>query len=907
MNILQSISQFPIPIDVDRGQELVDVWNATGRLADLLRGVGGCSPFLLSVLTKEKEWISEALQNETLVSTLIESDLCVDDLRSAKRRVAGYLALAELSGALPLNRCTEILSDFADRSIQVSLDDALAPFIKAGKIPQNPGLFVLAMGKLGAQELNYSSDIDLIVMFEDAHLDPEGIGNRRQILSKVVRKAMKTLSDMTDDGYVFRTDLRLRPDPSVTPVCVGTSAAMNYYESLGRTWERAAFIKARVCAGDIDAGNTFLTALQPFVWRRHLDFAAIEEAHDLRLKIRTKKGLPAQITLPGHDMKLGRGGIREIEFFTQTRQLISGGRDPSLRSAKTLEGLDQLAAAGWVEDETAQRLKRHYIAHRHTEHCLQMVRDAQTQSLPHSQEGLARIAAMQGMDVETFCEKTLSALEEVHEETERFFTSPSQVSQDEGEAPFTWGAGADELIANWPHYPALRSERATGLFEKLRPRILNGLSLSADPDAALKDFDAFLRGLPSGVQLFSLFAANEKLVDLITSVSARSPALARYLGRNSGILDAVLSGDFFDSGILSQNLKTDLSEQLADAADFETGLDRARVWQKEKHFQIGVLLLEGAITPQEARTHYSELAKSSVAGLTPFALRFFEEKHGRIPDMDFTVVAMGSLGAGRLTSNSDLDLMVIFSADPSEQSDGKRSLFARQYFARLTQTIITSLSAPTAKGTMYEVDMRLRPSGKSGPVATRLAAFEDYQMNEAWVWEHLALTQANPVFSTSIFDQQFNAIRDGILTSKMDWSAICQGLVEMRERLFENKTQAGIWDLKNGPGGLQDIELFAQACNLNIGRHLGDMEVAFAGTRLGETESRDLSDIHKTLSDIKTCHVLLCTDGGQNWPVGKGGWQVVEKHCNLSNEVQLEDETSNLRNRAAAIIQKSLS
>ena len=400
-------------------------------------------------------------------------------------------------------------------------------------------MFVVAMGKMGAGELNYSSDIDLIVMFDDRNMDHFEASKLRQVLVRATRTATKLLNDITDYGYVFRTDLRLRPDPSSTPICVGMSSALEYYESLGRTWERAAFIKARICAGDRTAGTAFLEKMAPFVWRRHLDFSAIEEAHALRLKIRTKTGARGQINVPGHDVKLGRGGIREIEFFTQTRQLISGGRDPDLRSSQTLEALDQLVTKDWVTRDVGNQLHQSYIVLRHTEHAIQMIRDAQTQSIPQSTEGLARVAGLSGQTSEAFLSHIYSHLKSVHDITEPFF-APANRS-----APFVAPEDHHDITQNWPSYAAMRSDRATALFEILRPELLARLQNALNPKEALIHFDSFLRGLPAGIQVFSLFASNPKLVDLLTDIVVSAPALAQYLGRNSGVLDAVLSGDFF--------------------------------------------------------------------------------------------------------------------------------------------------------------------------------------------------------------------------------------------------------------------------------------------------------------------------------------------------------------------------
>jgi len=365
------------------------------------------------LISKEAEWLEGALQTpEAALADVLAAPQTLEDatlnagLRQGKRRVALLAALADLGGAWSLEQVTGALTDYADAAAHAALRVAVGAQIRRGKLPglvpedaeTGGGMTVLAMGKMGAGELNYSSDIDLICLFDEGRYDADDFQEARAGLIKATRAMAASLNDITGDGYVFRTDLRLRPDPAVTPVCVGLLAAERYYESLGRTWERAAYIKARPCAGDIGVGEGFLRTLRPFVWRRHLDFAAIQDAHDMRLAIREHKGLGGPITLPGHNMKLGRGGIREIEFFTQTRQLIAGGRDEDLRVRGTKDGLAVLAAKGWVPQDAADSLTDHYTFHRTVEHRLQMVQDAQTHTLPQTPEGMARIAAMMDMD-----------------------------------------------------------------------------------------------------------------------------------------------------------------------------------------------------------------------------------------------------------------------------------------------------------------------------------------------------------------------------------------------------------------------------------------------------------------------------------------------------------------------------
>ena len=800
-----------------------------GDLRGLISGAASTSPYLMSLLEKEIAWLSDAVADPAgAVEAVIAAagaappEGIATHLRQGKRRVALMTALADLGGAWPLERVTGALTRYADAACGAALRAALSPLIARGKLPgmtaddlaDAGGMTVLAMGKMGAFELNYSSDIDLICLFDETRFDPADYHDARATFVKATRAMSATLSDLTGEGYVFRTDLRLRPDPAVTPVCMAMEAAERYYESLGRTWERAAYIKARPCAGDIAAGARFIDTLRPFVWRKHLDFAAIQDAHDMRLAIREHKGLAGPITLPGHDMKLGRGGIREIEFFTQTRQLIAGGRDADLRVRGTCEGLAVLSAKDWVPQDVADRLTDHYRAHRTVEHRLQMVRDAQTHSLPKTGEGFARLAAMMDMDQDALTADLTARLSEVHELTEGFFAA-SRAGAEQPAAPHAFDAA---VLDRWLSYPALRSARGAELFERLKPDLLARLAQAGKPDEALLAFDGFLAGLPAGVQLFSLLKANPQLADLLIDIVSTSPALATHLSRNAGVLDAVIGGDFFSDWPGQAALRATLAEVLAAEPNYEAQLDGTRRWAREWHFRIGVHLLRGLTDATTAGQQYADLARAVLGALWPVVTRQFARRHGAPPGRGAVLLGMGSLGAGRLAATSDLDLLVIYDPAGEDMSDGPRPLAARAYYARLTQAMITAMTAPMAQGRLYEVDMRLRPSGNQGPVATSLASFESYQKSQAWVWEHLALTRASVVAGPEDLGADVTALCAEVLALPGSADKVLAEVVEMRSRIGAAKAPSGIWDAKIGPGRLQDIELLAQAGALIAGR-----------------------------------------------------------------------------------------
>ncbi len=868
------VTRMPRAFESDRGREAAEmVPELIGQARDVIVGAGGSAPYLHGLIRREAEWIAPALDDPeaALADELaridgLTPDVLDPELRRAKRRIALLAGLCDVAGVWDLHQVTGALSDLADHATHAALRAHVAREIARGKLPGQTeddidscgGMVALAMGKHGAGELNYSSDIDLICLFDETRFDLDDRMDARAGFIRATRKAMASLSELTADGYVFRTDLRLRPDPSVTPVCFAMDAAERYYESVGRTWERAAYIKARAAAGDISAGEQFLKTLTPFVWRKHLDFAAIQETHDMRLKIRKHKGLGGALKLEGHNMKLGVGGIREIEFFAQTRQLIAGGRDVDLRARGTCEALQALANKTWIEQETCDILTADYAAHREVEHRLQMLRDQQTHSLPNTPEEFDRLAHLMGTDVDAMRSDILERCARVHEVTEGFF-APS-------EAPVPVIEQSEELRAitsRWQSYPALRTERAQEIFERLEHDILSRIQSQDRPLEMAANLDGFLRGLPAGVQLFALFEANPQLIDLILDIVSTAPHLGTYLSRNSGVLDAVIGGAFFEPWPGRAALEKELAGQLDKVPDYEGALDTSRRWAKEWHFRIGVHQLRGLISADEAGQQYCDLATASIAALYAVVVDAFAQKHGAAPGRGALVLGMGSLGAGRLSAASDLDMIVIYDAAGVEYSDGKRPLAARPYYARLTQSLITAVTTQTAQGRLYEVDMRLRPSGKSGPVATSLDSFMSYQKNEAWVWEHLALTRACVVVGHPELAEAVESFRTDLLRDRNDEDVIRQDTKDMRVRLADAKP-GSTWDPKSGAGRMMDIELLAEAGALINGCPAQDvyeqLKSSEASGWLSTEEYQILSETYRLTWRLQSAARLLTGD-----------------------------------------------
>jgi len=911
--VSRRITRLPRAYDPERGSEAAEaVAGLTKDEIALVEGAAGSAPYLHGLVLKEAAWLMpafddpmRALSDEMARIEALPFDQIDPGLRQAKRRIALLAALCDLGGVWALSDVTGSLSLLADRACHVAMRAHVAREIKRGKIPGQTeddiescgGMVALAMGKHGAAELNYSSDIDLICLFDESRFDGVDQMEARAGFIRATRRAMASLSDLTGDGYVFRTDLRLRPDPSVTPVCFSMDAAERYYESVGRTWERAAYIKARACAGDIAAGERFLNQLTPFVWRKHLDFNAIRETHDMRLKIRAHKGLGGALKLEGHNMKLGLGGIREIEFFAQTRQLIAGGRDPELRARGTVPALAKLAEKGWVEAEVAETLSRDYEAHREVEHRLQMLRDAQTHSLPNTPEEFDRLAALMGTTTEAMRADLRDRCLRVHGLTEEFF-APGETAPAPDLPP-----EQEEITKRWSTYPCLRTLRAQQIFDRLKPDLLARIQRLDRPAEALTHLDGFLAGLPAGVQLFALFEANPQLIDLILDIVSTAPHLARYLSRNASVLDAVIGGSFFAPWPGRAGITAELCEVLERAGDYERQLDTCRRWAKEWHFRVGVHQLRDLITADEAGAQYCDLAAACVAALYPRVVAEFSGKYGLPPGKGAMVLGMGSLGAGRLTAASDLDMIVIYDADGVEASDGPRVLPARTYYARLTQALITAMTAQTAEGRLYEVDMRLRPSGKQGPVATSFESFVNYQKNEAWVWEHLALTRGTAIAGDQALVTAVEAFRTEILTAPKDEARIRQETQEMRLRLAEAKP-GSLWDPKNGPGRMMDIELSAEAAALIAGAGCQDVYAQLrAGLDCGwltEAEHALLCETYRLMWRLQSAARLLTGEKLDPEAVGEGGRAFLLRSNGAVSMAALSEEVA-VRARAAAL------
>jgi len=824
------------------------------RVCTLVESFAESAPFLWELVTGDPARFLRLMAadpdthfDEVLTGTLRAVAATGDEteamrlLRRMKAEAALLIAIADIGGVWPIMRAAQAITALADTAVEAALSFALAEAAQAGRInpvdaaapARDSGYIVLAMGKMGAFELNYSSDIDLIVFFEQtAPIFPDPDLATKTVV-RITQRMVKLLQERTGDGYVFRTDLRLRPDPSSTPIAVSTSAAMSYYESVGRSWERAAMIKARPCAGDIAAGERFLTELAPFVWRKYLDFAALADVHALKRQINAYRG-HGEVAVEGHNIKLGRGGIREVEFFAQTQQLIAGGRNPSLRDRDTLTTLAKLCEDRWIDEAARDEMSAAYVFLRTVEHRLQMMNDEQTQTLPAERAEMERFARFLGFaDRDAFAKVLLGHLKKVQHYYARLFEKMPGPDRPEMLFPadaddhktldrlmelgFRAPLEASHIVRHWLDggHRALNGEVAQSHLREIVPVLLEQIGHTDNPNATLVQFDHFLANLHGAGRLLSLLRQNPELIELTTLVLGIAPRLADTLARHPHVMDALVDPSFFGALPDADELGRRLDAALAQASYDEDLLDRIRMFGLEYMFLIGARILSGTVTARQAGEAFARLADAVIRAVHRAVAENFAGTYGHVRGEEAAVLAMGKLGGYEMTASSDLDLILVYDFDAEQpESDGQRPLYGGQYFARLTQRLINALTAQTSYGALYQVDMRLRPSGQSGPLATQVGSFSQYQEHEAWTWEHMALTRARVVSASPEFSARVEDVIQGILRRKRDAKLIAGDVVEMRSAIATEKGDSERWDLKYVAGGLVDIEFIAQYLQL---------------------------------------------------------------------------------------------
>ncbi len=826
-------------------------------------------------------------------------------LRRQRRALALAVALGDLAGELTLEQVTGLLSNFADRAIDEAVRGATLERVPdAG--PQ--GFAVIAVGKLGSRELNYSSDVDLLLIFDPLTLPKRARDDAGEAAVRVGRRLIELLQKRTEDGYVQRVDLRLRPSPEVTPIALPINAAISHYESSAMPWERAAFIRARAAAGEIALGRRFLDAIQPFVWRRSLDFGVIEEVRQISSRIRDHFAQGAHIG-PGYDLKRGRGGIREVEFFVQIQQMIHGGRDASVRAPATLDAIAALLAAGRLEAATARDLAGAYRLLRTIEHRVQMVDDAQTHLVPASAEALDNVAQLDGLlDGPQLIELLRPHVERAGEifdslsphERKQLSNDLDILGRELAELGFTDVAGAARHVAHWRSGKArsLRTAASQQAFEAMLPGLLQAVAVGAEPDRALNRLGDIVERLSSGVNLFRLLEARPALAKLLAKILAHAPTLADQLARRPELFE----GLFDESSFELPPGAADFAELLGRAMrgqSYDIALDRVRRLVNERRFALGVQLIDRRRDPLEVTEGYARVAEGALIALGKAAAEEFAQTHGVFPQSELIVLGLGRLGGHSLTHASDLDLIYLHSAPPEGASDGNKPLGPNDYFNRLQSRLTAALSVPTAAGPLYEVDTRLRPEGAKGMLAVSLDAFERYQRHEAWTWEHMALCRARPIIGSSEGRERARAVIDGILRMPRGFATIARDAARMRAEIERHRPPHSAFDVKLGPGGLVDLEFAVHV--LQLTKHVGlntRLEVALEELEAESLVPANIVDALKLLSRMVVMMRLVAPGSVKPAPET---WELVAHACGAASWGELLAEHDAARQRIAGL------
>ncbi|HRJ68453.1 MAG TPA: bifunctional [glutamine synthetase] adenylyltransferase/[glutamine synthetase]-adenylyl-L-tyrosine phosphorylase [Beijerinckiaceae bacterium] len=834
--------------DSEGAHRLAQILSRSPAARDLLAGIRDGAGFLWRLILQDTDRLASLLEDDPqhhiericaiarATAELSSEPDAMRRLRRLRAEAALLVALCDLGDVWQVDRVTACLSDFADACVQGAFGFVLNKAITDGQIApartshptEGLGMFILALGKHGARELNYSSDIDLTVFFDPEAApfkpaaDPQGLSVR------MIKGLVRLLQDRNADGYVHRVDLRLRPDPGSTPIVMPVVAALGYYETVGQNWERAAMIKARPIAGDIAAGQAFLKELTPFIWRKYFDYAAISDIHAMKRQIYAVRG-HEKVAIEGHDLKVGRGGIREIEFFVQTQQLVYGGRRPALRGARTLDMLSVLRADGWITERAEAELSEAYRFLRALEHRVQMVGDEQTQRLPSSEEDLKRFAAFCGVTRAAFDKALTKRLLTVEAHYARLFESMPGLASEAGSLVFT-GVDDDpetletlrklgftrpelaaETVRGW-HFgrrTAVTTQRAREILTELVPALLEAFGNSTDPDAALLAFDTALGKLPAAVELFAILKNHPGVRSLFAEILGSAPRLAEIVSRRPHVLDSIVDPDFtrpHDADEIERRAEA----QLARERDFEHFLEHARTIAHHEQFLVATQVVSRVLPAEDAGRIHAAIAEAFLRLVLARVEAALAERHGRVPGAEVCILGYGKLGSREMTATSDLDLVVVYNAAPDAVSDGEKPLYASEYYARLTQRLLTALSAPLRTGTLFEIDLRLRPSGRKGPVAVSLDAFRTYQNGEAETWEHMALCRARPVAGSAAFGAVIASSIQSILAKPRDTRTVARDVARMRALIEQEKPASNAFDVKMMPGGLVDLEFIAQ-------------------------------------------------------------------------------------------------
>ncbi|MBF0124033.1 MAG: bifunctional [glutamate--ammonia ligase]-adenylyl-L-tyrosine phosphorylase/[glutamate--ammonia-ligase] adenylyltransferase [Magnetococcales bacterium] len=837
-------------------QQMLDQPQWRRRLVAVL----GNSPYLAQVMVRWPHFLAEIGAHEAdgkrhACATIVTQDELVDQvlacdnwaaaaacLRHFKHRAYLRIGLFDLSGDGTVTDTIAALSAVADATLEASYRWVYRDLCRQYGVPrcavdQAPARFViLGMGKLGGGELNFSSDIDLIFLYD--HDEGETDGHNRQSIksfyTRLGRELIKLMQESTADGRVFRVDLRLRPDGDSGDLCLSCRSAEIYYESWGQTWERAAMIKARPVAGDLLLGEQFLITLHPFVYRRYLDFAALDAIREMKRLIDRKM---TQADDYRRNVKLGYGGIREIEFLVQSHQLIHGGKIKVLQQRVTLAVLQQLAQCGLLDQKSAHQLQESYLFLRKVEHCLQIVREQQTHSLPDDELEFERLARRVGLPSAASLRQRLQQVtEQVHQNYGQLFFESERDREQQQQDPLLeqllscdpdteaglavlHSFGIDngavvksllKLLHDGPKGVPL-TEAARRSYQRLAPILFSRILRAPDPDLAMQHADAFLNRIGRRSNYVALLVENPAVLDLLVPVFGSSPYLARYLNSHLELLDSLITREFLQQSLQRSALATALAQRLASTTTPEQRDQALHEFKSGEILRIGLRDLSGMADLAEVMVNLATVATVIVTQNLHDAYTALTARYGT-PVAQFAIVAMGKLGGQELNYASDLDLIFVYDSQGDEQwSDGAPSLSHAVFFNRLGQHIVQGVTRWTQSGRLYELDMRLRPSGNSGPLVVSFDSFVHYQRTDAWTWEHQALTRAHVIAGDADLSERLRVAIREIICMPREPLPLRQEVVSMRERMVRDKPlPQGVLDIKQSRGGIVDLEFLVQ-------------------------------------------------------------------------------------------------
>jgi len=783
-----------------------------------------CSPYLTSNLhfIDNLEFENFFHNTEKLLQNDVSTEVLMHNLRIAKKQFSTLTAVKDLRNEWDDLTIMSKLSQFADLCINITLNHLITLAFKDGKLPspeiENSGISIIALGKLGSKELNYSSDIDLLVLFNKE--------DYKDVYVEITKKLVNILNMLTKDGYVFRVDLRIRPEPENNDLAVSLKTAKKYYMNSEQDWERTAMIRARHVAGDALLSKDFLLTIENWLWRKELDTQAIQSIYALQKQINSKQTIKNSAL----NIKLDQGGIRTLETFVQALQLIHGGNNPDLRVSNITSALTELSIENLISEQTCETLTHCYLFLRNTEHRLQMQEDSRTHTLPEGEEELEIFVAFMGYpSVDSF----MQDLNEVRNSVQEICLKSSSSKiiylcgnmlftgiEDDAETlenlykiGFNHPKRITSSIRNWLQgkYPSTAGEANHHKITEVVPSLLYSMSRTSTPDYAFANFDEFLSRFSEDTNIFSIFANSTQKMNAIINIMGTSPIMASHILAHPRLLGDVLSQGYLEYFSELDVLKNELSDILMEEKNYDEAINSVIRFVNEKKFHAGTHILEGATSITQISKYLSDIAETAISCLLPYIQEEFEKTHGKFKSGEFALILMGSLGAQQFSTDSDLDMIPIYKVDEKEaQSDGKVPLSPSIYYIRLTQKIINALSTYNESGKLYEVDPRLRPEGEKGPIASRFENFIQYQKDNPWTWEYINLTRCRIISPNYDLERALQYEFNKIILAPKDKKILKENILKRQKEISERFSPKNKWDLKYTLGGMMDIVIITQ-------------------------------------------------------------------------------------------------